>query len=279
MTNVYASERLFFSTVVALVFSTSTLVGCAPARIIPVEERQTIRSNPVLVSSANASESGRSSKSAPNNQYRTGKSNTHHVKAGDTVYSIAFVNRISVDDLMAWNDISDSRRLRVGQNLTLEQPAGFRPKATPQARVETIQPAVTQGSLPNSHKDQAANTEIVWHWPVRGNVIERFSSAQRQQGIIIAAPRLSSVKPAAPGRVVYTGSALKGYGNMIIINHAQNYLSAYAHTGEILVKEGQTVTHADVIARVGKDGSSRDALHFQIRLGGNPIDPLSLLNN
>ena len=256
-----SAMRLWCCTVVV-----STCLACTPINSVPVEQRTTISSKGVLVKSG-------SEQPVANQPVK------HRVKRGDTIYSIAFANRLAVDDLMQWNQISDSRKLRIGQELVLAKPSGFNarvPSASAVAKTPTTKSptkSVSNGPSNNSVAKQA----LVWPWPVHGKVIQQFSKSHQRQGIVIEAQLGDSVRASAVGQVVYAGAALKGYGKMIIVNHAQGYLSAYAHTHEILVSEGQTVNHNDVIARVGRDSTGRTALHFQTRLNGNPVDPIPLL--
>ena len=116
---------------------------------------------------------------------------------------------------------------------------------------------------------------VSWMWPARGTVIRNFSSTNK--GIDIAGSRGQSVNAAASGQVVYSGNALRGYGNLIIINHDNEYLSAYAHNDMLLVKEGQRVKKGQVIAKMGSTDASRVMLHFEIRYRGNSVNPRKYL--
>ncbi|WLD59229.1 peptidoglycan DD-metalloendopeptidase family protein [Salinispirillum sp. LH 10-3-1] len=116
-----------------------------------------------------------------------------------------------------------------------------------------------------------------WRWPVEGNIVRTFSSAPSgSKGIDISAPMGESVVAAADGRVVYAGDGLRGYGNLIILEHAGRVLSAYAFASVIKVSEQQQVKQGDVIAEVGARGDE-PLLHFEIRQDGRPVDPLSYL--
>jgi lipoprotein NlpD len=115
---------------------------------------------------------------------------------------------------------------------------------------------------------------VRWHWPHSGTVIANFSSSGKvNKGIDIAGNPGDSVKAAADGSVVYAGNGLLGYGNLIIVNHNEHYLSAYAHNRKILVKEGEGVKAGQVIAELGSTGTDKPKLHFEIRKNGNPVDP------
>ncbi len=116
---------------------------------------------------------------------------------------------------------------------------------------------------------------VSWMWPACGTVIRNFSSTNK--GIDIAGSRGQNVNAAASGQVVYSGNALRGYGNLIIINHDNEYLSAYAHNDMLLVKEGQRVKKGQVIAKMGSTDASRVMLHFEIRYRGNSVNPRKYL--
>ena len=117
-----------------------------------------------------------------------------------------------------------------------------------------------------------------WHWPAQGQVVAKFSSAtQGNKGIDIAGQRGNKVVAAAAGKVVYAGDALRGYGNLIIIKHNDDYLSAYAHNDRILVKEQQVVKAGDMIAKMGNTDAQRFMLHFEVRFRGKSVNPLKYL--
>ncbi len=117
-----------------------------------------------------------------------------------------------------------------------------------------------------------------WHWPVKGKLISRFSATEQgNKGIKIAGSRGDRIKAAADGRVVYAGNALRGYGNLVIIKHSDDYLSAYAHADKILVKEKQFVTAGQTVANMGSTGTNQVMLHFEIRYHGQSVDPLKYL--
>ncbi|MCL1123989.1 peptidoglycan DD-metalloendopeptidase family protein [Shewanella surugensis] len=122
------------------------------------------------------------------------------------------------------------------------------------------------------------NKVSLWQWPVKGKLIGTFSAnEQGNKGIKIAGVRGQLIKAAAAGRVVYAGNALRGYGNLVIIKHSDNYLSAYAHTEKILVKEKQFVKAGQNVAKMGSTGTDRVMLHFEIRYLGKSVNPLKYL--
>ncbi|PIV88835.1 MAG: hypothetical protein COW48_03860 [Hydrogenophilales bacterium CG17_big_fil_post_rev_8_21_14_2_50_63_12] len=131
-------------------------------------------------------------------------------------------------------------------------------------------------SAPNSVVDDAPPD--TWSWPLRGPLLARFGEGLNK-GIDIAGTRGMRVQAAAPGRVVYAGSGLRGYGKLIIIRHGKTLLSAYAHNARILVVEGQRVTRGQVVGEIGDSDAERVKLHFEIRELGKPVDPLNYLPN
>lgn len=117
-----------------------------------------------------------------------------------------------------------------------------------------------------------------WSWPVKGKMIGTFSAKEQgNKGIKIAGNRGDAIKAAASGRVVYAGSALRGYGNLVIIKHSDDFLSAYAHADKILVKEKQVVNAGQTVAKMGSTGTNRVMLHFEIRYHGKSVNPLKYL--
>jgi len=127
-------------------------------------------------------------------------------------------------------------------------------------------------------KPAVSNKVAGWNWPNNGRVIETFSNSENgNKGIDIAGQRGATVAASANGRVVYAGSALRGYGNLIIIKHSDDYLSAYAHNDKVLVKEQQTVKAGQKIASMGSSGTSSVRLHFEIRYKGKSVDPMRYL--
>jgi lipoprotein NlpD len=117
---------------------------------------------------------------------------------------------------------------------------------------------------------------IDWMWPTDGKAISTFDE-QRGKGIDISGKLGQDVFAVAPGKVIYEGNAMRGYGNIIIVKHANNYLSAYAHNKTNLVKEGQPVARGQKIAEMGNTDTDSVKLHFEIRQAGKPVDPLKLL--
>jgi lipoprotein NlpD len=219
---------------------------------------------------------------------------TYVVQAGDTLFSIAAAFGREVKDLVRWNGIDEPSRLRVGQTLRVVPPAGEAvavlpvtptapavtkpldgPAVPPPA---TVDPSATPGplaSVPESRPAPPAATAD-WIWPVSGKVTDRFDE-KRNKGIGIAAKEGDPVVASADGQVVYSGSGLRGYGNLVILKHNDDFISAYAHNRQILVKQGQMVKRGQRIAEVGKSDATQPKLHFEIRRQGKPVDPLAYL--
>ena len=170
------------------------------------------------------------------------------------------------------------------------------PKATKEAYSEqamkvapvAIKPAEVAPEPAAAQKTEAAKTEqtappatddeaVDWSWPVNGKLLTGFNDAASAKGLDIAGSQGQSVLAAAPGKVVYCGSSLRGYGKLVIIKHNKTYLSAYAHNSQILVKEGQEITKGQKIAEMGSSDTDRVKLHFEIRKLGKPVDPAKYL--
>jgi lipoprotein NlpD len=180
---------------------------------------------------------------------------THTVKGGDTLKNIAARYGVSAEDLARWNRISNPNLIHVGQRLRV--PFG------------ALQPGL-QGS-------EAAASGIAWRWPVDGPLLELFEGDGGNKGIDIGGAVGTKIRAVSDGRVAYAGSGLKGYGELMIIKHNNNYLSAYAYNRTLYVKEGDTVQAGQEIAEMGTGPDRRPSLHFEIRYNGQPVDPLRYL--
>ena len=210
----------------------------------------------------------------------------HTVVRGDTVYNIALRYRISQDNLRAWNNLSDNN-ISVGQVLRVK-PAGYTPPATAQtpprttpAPAPTPAPSANTAATPAATPSVSGSTRsaagITWQRPTAGNILTRFGGSEK--GINIGGTAGQPVVAAADGKVVYSGSGLRGYGNLIIVQHNQTYLTAYGHNQRLLVREGQTVRRGQSIATMGNSDSQRVQLHFELRKNGQPVDPLQYIPN
>ncbi|TDJ48561.1 MAG: LysM peptidoglycan-binding domain-containing protein [Gammaproteobacteria bacterium] len=190
------------------------------------------------------------------------------VQGGDTIYSIAFRYGIDQRDLLAWNRIDNASLIRPGQRLRLSAPGG-----STAGSVSTPPP-----SAPRAPPADRPVQSVGWRWPTDGKVIASYgASAKTQSGIQIGGKRGQSVRAASGGQVVYAGSGLPGYGQLLIIKHNNDYLSAYGHNDRLLVTEGATVKRGQPIARMGLGPGRRPLLHFEIRRRGQPVDPIPFL--
>ena len=151
-----------------------------------------------------------------------------------------------------------------------------KPTNTIQTTETVTEPVDTTTTEPTKLPTTSNVANIVWQWPAQGKIIEKFSNASK--GIDISGNLGAKVVAAANGRVVYSGNALPGYGNLIIIKHNDDYLTAYAHNQTILVKEQQNVRAGEQIATMGATGTSSVRLHFEIRYKAQSVDPLKYLS-
>jgi lipoprotein NlpD len=220
----------------------------------------------------------------------------YRILPGDTLYKIAFEHGQDSLDLAAWNNLADPDHIRSGDILRVVPPrpavATRAPPATPAVEAKalarpgpatvSVKPgAVSAPAEPTVASQPAAADDAPpdsWSWPLRGPILARFGE-RLSKGIDIAGPRGMLVQAAAPGRVVYAGSGLRGYGKLIIIRHGKTLLSAYAHNARILVTEGQHVTRGQAVGEIGDSDADRVKLHFEIREFGKPVDPMNYLPN
>ena len=206
----------------------------------------------------------------------------YRVERGDTVYKIARSNRQSVQNIVRWNNLSNPDAIEVGQVLRVEPPAGTAsartggaPRSAATAPRESANAADTS-SAPSSADSSAASAvaapSISLVWPTSGQVIRGFDG-RNSKGIDIVNAAGTPIVAAAPGTVVYAGNGLRGYGNLLIIKHSGDYLTAYAHNQALFVKEGQSVAQGQKIAEMGNSDNDRVMLHFELRYQGRSIDP------
>lgn len=205
------------------------------------------------------------------------------VRKGDTLYSIARYQGLNHKQLARWNFLSSPYAIYPGKTLRLRPPASSRASQSrnnrpiagasvkkPIKATSVKTPAVARASLPKK--------VYAWQWPAKGKLVKTFNARDTaRKGIGIAGSRGQPVKAAAAGRVVYSGNGLIHYGNLIIIKHSTSFLSAYAHNRTLLVKEGDQVSAGQSIAQMGTVENGRARLHFEIRKGGKPVNPLIYL--
>lgn len=196
----------------------------------------------------------------------------YRVVKGDTLTQIARRHGQTVSSLMRMNNITNPNRIRVGQVLTVR---GGSPASTtagmPDAGSSTVSPRP-----PVKGTSVAAPRSIKLVWPAQG-ASRRGTTAATTQGVYISAAAGTPIKAAAGGKVVYAGSGLRGYGNLLIINHDANFLSVYAHNDRLLVNEGATVKQGQQIATMGNTDSSTVNLYFELRYNGKPVDAMRYL--
>jgi murein DD-endopeptidase MepM/ murein hydrolase activator NlpD len=233
----------------------------------------------------------------------------HVVNPGETLASIARHNHISVAELAKANNLDASAKLKLGARLTVPSKTAAAAPAAPVGAVATAPAATTvpaanskvaTAAPPQSARYAQANpqpeetTEApvkaseatgalpTFRWPVRGKVIAGYgakTNGKSNDGINLAVPEGTPVKAAEDGVVAYSGNELKGYGNLILVRHANGYVTAYAHASELLVKRGDTIKRGQVIAKSGQSGEvASPQLHFEIRKGSQPVDPLQFLS-
>jgi lipoprotein NlpD len=240
----------------------------------------------------------------PGGATRSARDGVYTVQRGDTLGTIASAFGVEVRDLARWNELPDGTVLRVGQTLRVAPPpnAGVatatpvtpggstevRPLPAPSgpsaatplppvanAPAPTVAPEPATGAKPGAAA-AAPPTSGSWLWPTAGKVVDGFD-APRNKGIDIGGNEGAPVLAAADGEVITVTSALRGYGNLVIIRHPGEYVTAYGHNRKILVSQGQQVKRGQQIAELGRTDADRPKLHFEIRHQGKPLDPVKYL--
>lgn len=291
-------SRIFFSLLIAVL-----LAGCASSiQRPPVFDRAEAQKNAAMAIKSPREKDWRPS--------------SYIVQKGDTLFSIAFNYGFDYHDLAAMNGIKDPSLISIGQVIRLfpnragtgtavaastvkpidilvkDQPrvAKYPYSASAMARIDLVQeqpsPAASMvAKVPQSESATESGSRgdvsevpvLEWSLPATGKLIGQFSESDRRKGIDIAGKLGQPIMASASGKVVYSGSGLRGYGKLIIIKHNSTYLSAYAHNEKILVKEGQSVTRGQKIALMGNTDASQVELHFEVRRFGKPVDPAKYL--
>lgn len=210
------------------------------------------------------------------------------VRAGDTLYSIALDFGLDWRELARANNLSDPSKLSIGQKLRVTGVpavvAGGASGSTIEdngVEVTPITPAggakpVEAAPAPEIKPPAPVAVTLGFIWPHPGEIIQSYKAGVNK-GIDLAAKVGDPVVASQAGRVVYSGNALRGYGNLIILKHDNNLLTAYAHNKTLLVKEGEPVTKGQKIAEAGQSDSDRPKLHFEVRKQGKPVDPMDYL--
>lgn len=231
---------------------------------------------------------------------------THRVRRGDTLYAIARTHRMGYKELARMNGIAAPYRIYPGQVLRLSKTSArpsrparpgrtsARVSAAPKPPAATVKPVKPSPSpqastspkpataVPKptaaSPKPVSATARGSWQWPTDGKVLRTFAANDpARQGLKIGGLAGQPVRAAKSGEVVYSGSGLVGYGELVIVKHSGGYLTAYGHNRKRLVAEGDRVERGQVIAELGRSGTDREMLHFEIRLAGKPTNPIPLL--
>ncbi|OKO91067.1 peptidoglycan-binding LysM [Bradyrhizobium sp. NAS80.1] len=240
----------------------------------------------------------------------------HFVNHGDTLASIARKNHISAAELARANGLAPSAKLKLGTKLTVPgartaavaapvapapvaaapvagalQPVAPAPATKMAAVAAPVQSARLAQATANVEEKpaetpakaaEATGALPTFRWPVRGKVVTSYgakTNGKSNDGINLAVPEGTPVKAAEDGVVAYSGNELKGYGNLVLVRHSNGYVTAYAHASELLVKRGDTIKRGQVIAKSGQSGEvASPQLHFEIRKGSSPVDPLQFLN-
>lgn len=211
---------------------------------------------------------------------------SHVVKKGETLYGIAWRYGRDYRELGDANGLEPPWTIHPGEVLRLDRKGSVsrtagtssRPSVSSSGNVASSSSATRAPAPKRTTSTRAVVSDIEWHWPHGGTVIAGFSTSGKvNKGVDIAGDPGDAVKAAADGSVVYAGNGLLGYGNLIIVNHSEHYLSAYAHNRKILVQEGEDVKAGQVIAELGSTGTDKPMLHFEVRRNGNPVNPTRYL--
>ncbi|WP_411818689.1 peptidoglycan DD-metalloendopeptidase family protein [Hyphococcus sp. DH-69] len=216
----------------------------------------------------------------------------HTVRSGETLYGISRASGVPVSNIASANNLRAPYTLSVGQRLVIPQApvtAFDRPATSPtpaktQRTVERESKPTDLGDISRTvsyTKPEATSDKSLFSWPVRGAIISEYGSGnlgRRNDGVNIAAPVGSPVRAAADGQVVYRGSELEGFGNLLLVKHQDGFVTAYAHNDAMLVKKGDYVRKGQLIAKVGQTGAvTTPQLHFEIRQDSKTVDPVALL--
>ncbi len=201
------------------------------------------------------------------------------VRRGDTLYSIAWAFGLDYRSLAQANGLKPPYTINVGQRLRMTTGVSRQSKRqlpTAPSSKPNIKPRVKPKAKPRIPRHVAFNG--AWRWPTTGRLVRKYNpKSGGNNGIDIAGRLGQSIKAAASGVVVYSGTGVRGYGHLIIIKHNSSYLSAYAYNMRNLVKVGMLVQRGQTIATMGKDNGAKTMLHFEIRKDGRPVNPLNYL--
>jgi murein DD-endopeptidase MepM/ murein hydrolase activator NlpD len=213
----------------------------------------------------------------------------HVVKRGDTLERISRLYRKPASDIAKANIIQLTTRLKVGDRLVIPSVSVNNKPDAPPAKIsnhtaKSAEPAgeISQPNTKDAVKAPEETTALpMFRWPVRGRIIASFGSSlngERNDGINLAVPEGTPVKAAEDGVVSYAGNGFAGQGNLVLIHHSNGYSTVYAHAKDLLVKRGDQIKRGQVIAQSGQTGNvSAPQLHFEVRRGATPLDPVRFL--
>jgi len=209
----------------------------------------------------------------------------YKVRPGDTLYSIAWRTGRDWQSLADWNNLKSPHKIFVGQIVRVVPPEKkivHKPQVPKKKSVNKVVKPVSRSTekvVASKPKPKTVfKNKLYWRWPVKGPLLKTYKRGDvTRKGIVVSGKAGQSIYAAEAGKVVYSGSGLIGYGQLIIIKHNDKYLSAYGYNSKLLVKEGDWVTKGRKIALMGNNNNSKPALHFEIRRNGEPINPVAVL--
>ncbi len=256
----------------ASVLLVALLAGCSSLSKAPVDD-------------------GKSSSVSPYPPLPKDCTQTWTVRKGDTLIGIALDAGADYRDLAAMNQLANPNIIQLDRTLCVRRAASKTGKkaTAPTAAAPVAKSVDSDKAVPVSKKpvEEMPSTStataaamadgVKFAWPAKGKIVAGFNESSNK-GINIAGKMGEPVDAAAEGKVVYAGSGLRGYGNLVIIKHDGNYLTAYAHNSKILVKEGEAVKRGQRIADMGDSDADMPMLHFEVRRQGKPVDPMKFLN-
>ena len=215
---------------------------------------------------------------APVSNLSTGVPNaaTYVVKPGDTLNKISRATGVAESTIARINKINNPNLLIVGQTLRLSD--SQTPPPVARTNTPSTQPSQTSNTPaePESSNARASDASLIsWGWPAKGKIIQGFTATTK--GIDIAGSAGDPIEAAANGKVIFSGDGPRGLGNLVIIEHSDGFITAYAHNKSLLVKEGQLVKRGTKIAEMGQSDTTSVRLHFEVRRRGTPVDPLQYL--
>jgi len=262
------------------------LAACASGPPAPIEQKGTAGTAPRPLPPP-------ASRPAPRPAVADAVATEHVVVRGDTVHGIAWRYKLDHRDLVRWNALSNPDLIFIGQRLRLTPPSApaarvpavtaapaprpaSPPRPAPAPTVAAVAPVRATPAAPARAAPEPTRGPLRWQWPAQGRTT-RATSVSGSSGLDIRGDRGQPVKAAAAGTVVYSGSGLRGYGELIIVQHNDTFLSAYAHNEARLVQEGSRVDGGQTIARMGNTDAKDVMLHFEIRRNGKAVDPLQFL--